>query len=78
MTCQRCGCSELNPCLGSYGSTCAWAIPGLCTFCLSDEEMELLHLVAGAEIAHNFASNIPDSTAAQREEAARRYREACR
>lgn len=40
MTCERCGCSELNACAleGDVADSCSWVRPGLCSACVTPEE----------------------------------------
>ena len=32
--CCMCGCTYMNPCIGTYGLACAWYEPDLCTACV--------------------------------------------
>lgn len=42
MTCDGCGCSELDPCLDERtGGPCSWAAPGLCSACVDDDVEQL-------------------------------------
>lgn len=38
MRCTRCGCTADEPCVGS----CAWALPDLCSACLTLDETRLV------------------------------------
>ena len=40
--CLRCGCTELEPCIGDAGETCAWIsdLADVCTGCATPEELE--------------------------------------
>lgn len=78
MICQRCGCSELNPCINPFGETCGWILPGLCSFCLTEQEIELVRLIALQETAIQFVAQLPNYSPAQHAEAARLYQEVYR
>lgn len=41
MTCQRCGCTDNRACLHPSGFTCWWSAPGLCSFCMLADYIDL-------------------------------------
>lgn len=36
--CVWCGCREDSACIADDGETCAWSVPGVCTFCAEHRE----------------------------------------
>lgn len=40
--CERCGCTDEEPCIAGNGETCSWVdeYKNLCTFCLEDTEYD--------------------------------------
>ena len=42
MVCVRCGCTESQPCVDQFGGACAWVIEGLCSACVTEEELALM------------------------------------